>query len=197
MIDEVISVLKDKLNDYVKFKTGHLEDKVVLPEGSKLDPSQFQLNNITPMLINIDEEKTVRLPDRFGGVIKNGLRTEFNPDIAVNLLVLFVVRFDDYRQSMKFLSLIIKFFQRTRIIDRSNTPSLSPEIDRLTIELQALPLADQNELWMSLNSTYQPSLLYKVRMLVFKDTESSEDVYEITQTQINISMENNGGKASI
>ena len=197
MIDEVISVLKDKLNDYVRFKTGHPEDKVVLPEGSKLDPSQFQLNNITPMLINIDEEKTARLPDRFGGVIKNGLRTEFNPDIAVNLLVLFVVRFDDYRQSMKFLSLIIKFFQRTRIIDRSNTPSLSPEIDRLTIELQALPLADQNELWMSLNSTYQPSLLYKVRMLVFKDTESSEDVYEITKTQINISIAGNGGKASI
>jgi len=188
MIDEVLLILRDKLNDYVKLKTGNPEDKVALPDGSKLDPSQFLVNSITPMLINVEEEKNLREADRFAGVIKNGVRTEFNPNISVNLLVLFVARFTDYQQSMKSLSLIIKFFQRNRIINRENTPTLSDDIERLTIELQALPLTEQNELWRSLNSTYQPSLLYKVSMLVFKDTESSETVHEVTKTVINISI---------
>jgi len=188
MIDEVLLILKDKLNEYVRIKTDHPEDKVVFPDGSKPDSSQFALNNITAMLINIEEEKMVRSADRFGGVVKNGLRTGVNPSIPVNLLVLFVARFADYQQSMKFLSLIIKFFQRNRVLDHANTPSLSPEIGKLTIELQALPLAEQNELWNSLRSAYQPSLLYKVSMLVFNDTESIQVISDVNQVELDISI---------
>jgi hypothetical protein len=188
MIDEVLITLKDKLNEYVCLKSNHPEDKVVFPDGSKLDPSQFPINNITPILINIEEEKSIRSADRFSGVVRNGLRTEVNPSIPVNLLVLFVVRFADYEQSMKFLSLIIRFFQRNRVLDHSNTPSLSPEIDKLTVELQALPLAEQNELWNSLRSAYQPSLLYKVSMLVFNDKESIQVAKDVNNIELDISI---------
>ncbi|MDB4918386.1 DUF4255 domain-containing protein [Mucilaginibacter sp.] len=188
MIDEVLITLKDKLNEYVCLKTDHPEDTVVFPDGSKLDPSQFPLNNITPILINIEEEKSIRSADRFSGVVRNGLRTEVNPSIPVNLLILFVVRFADYEQSMKILSLIIRFFQRNRVFDHANTPTLSPELSKFTMELQALPLAEQNELWNSLRSAYQPSLLYKVSMLVFNDKESIQVIRDVNKVELDISI---------
>lgn len=188
MIYEILATLKDKLNEYICLKIDDPDDIVAFPDGGKLDPSQFPLNNITLVLINIEEEKSVRSADRFGGVVRNGLRTEINPSIPVNLLILFVVRFTDYQQSMKVLSLVIRFFQRNRVFDHTNTPSLSPELSKFTVELQALPLAEQNELWSSLHSSYQPSLLYKVSMLVFNDKESIQVIQDVNKIDLNISI---------
>lgn len=174
MINDVLVMLKDKLNAYCRLKTGSAEDKVVFPDGSNLDPAKFPNNSIVPMLVNFEEEKTIRSANRFQGVVRNGIKTEGNPSIPLNLIVLFVVKFTDYEQTMKFLSLIIKFFQSNRVHDQYNTPALNPEIGTLTMELLALPINQQNELWSSLRAAYQPSVLYKISMLTFHDSDSME-----------------------
>ena len=40
------------------------------------------------------------------------------------------------------------------------------------MELTTLPFAEQNEVWSALRTTYHPSVLYKVKMVVFKDEET-------------------------
>ncbi|HEX8279216.1 MAG TPA: DUF4255 domain-containing protein [Segetibacter sp.] len=189
MFNEVLVILRDKLNGYFRLKADVVEDKVAFLDGTKTDPIAFPLNNVVPLLINIEEEKALRPPNRFEGLIRNGIKTAINPNININLLVLFVSRFSDYEQSLKFLSLIVKFFQRNPVFDQQNTPELSLEIQKLKIELITLPVSQQNELWSSLRTTYLPSVLYKISMLVFQDDEAIElvpETHEFKTTVYNI-----------
>jgi len=186
MIDEIIVLLKDKLNGYFKLKTTVSEDVVNFIDGSKFDPVSFPVNNVSPLLINIEEDKTLRQADRFEGKMRNGIKTQVNPTLCINLLVLFVCNFSEYRQSLKFLSLIMKFFQRNQVVDHYNTPELDQEVDKLKIELVTLPLSQQNEIWNSLRTSYVPSVLYKISMLVFHDEESIEVAREINEIRTNV-----------
>jgi hypothetical protein len=189
MINDVLVMLRDKLNDYCRLKTGSSEDKVVFPDGADLDPAGYPINSVIPILVNFEEEKNLRAANRFDGTINNGIKTGGNPAIALNLMVLFVVRFSDYEQTMKFLSLIIKFFQRNAVYDQQNTPSLNPEISKLRMELLTLSFSERNELWNSLGGPYQPSVLYKISLLVFHDDESMEVSGHISEVQTNFNLQ--------
>ena len=57
------------------------------------------------------------------------------PEVRLNLHVLFLARFKQYEESLRYLSLVIKYFQNHRLIDHHNSPELSDEITQLTIEL--------------------------------------------------------------
>ena len=181
-------MLKEKLNNYFKLKVNSPEDKVAFLDGSKMDPISFPINNVVPVLINIEEERTLRPPNRFEGVLQNGIRTNILPQISVNLSVLFVCKFSDYEQSLKFLSLIIKFFQRNQVFNQQSSPSLNPAIEKLKVELVTLSVSQKNEIWSSLRTTYLPSVLYKISLLVFQDDESFEVVGETTEVETNVSI---------
>ncbi len=91
------------------------------------------------------------------------------PDIRLNLYILFVVHFKPYEAGLGWLSKIIRYFQANPTFDRSNAPELGDEIERLVLELITLPLEQQNNLWSALRTTYQPSVLYKVGLMIYRD----------------------------
>lgn len=188
MIDEVLVMLKEKLNNYFKLKVSSPEDKVAFLDGSKMDPISFPINNVVPVLINVEEEKTLRPPNRYEGVLQNGIRTNILPSISINLSVLFVCKFSDYEQSLKFLSLVIKFFQRNQVFNQQNSPSLNPEIEKLKVELMTVSASQKNEIWSSLRTTYLPSVLYKISLLVFHDEESLEVIGDTQEIQTKLSI---------
>jgi hypothetical protein len=188
MFDEVLVLVRNKLNTFLHAyieKSGSAQgsgEYVAFLEGDKMEPLVFPLNKITPILINVEEEKVLRLADRYEGVVRAGKRTEMNPSIRINLQVLFVSRFSNYEQSLKFLSLIVRFFQKNPLFDLDSTS----EIEKLRAELVTLPINQQNELWNSLRTTYLPSVLYRFSVLVFRDDETSDfnEVSEITLREI-------------
>jgi hypothetical protein len=186
MINEVLLLLKDKLNSYFRLKANVPEDKVAFIDGSKMDPISFPIDHVIPLLINVGEERLLRPADRFEGLVRNGIKTQINPTINLSLSVLFVSRFADYEQSLKFLSLVVKFFQHNPVFDQTNTPGLNPNIDKLRSELITLPNAEQNSLWSSLRTTYTPSVLYKIGLLAFADDETLEIVGETRSIQTTI-----------
>ncbi|MEM7370311.1 MAG: DUF4255 domain-containing protein [Bacteroidota bacterium] len=142
---------------------------------------KFPLNRVTPILINMEEETQLRKADRFSRMSSNGLRAHVQPDIRLNLYILFVSHFYDYTDALHYISLIIKYFQHKPIFDHRNSPELSDEIEELIVELVTLPFAQQNEVWSSLRSAYHPSVLYKVKMLVFQDQPVSGQSVSTTQ----------------
>ena len=64
---------------------------------------------------------------------------------------------------------VLQFFQSYRVFDQDSAPGLSDKIEKLTVELLTLPFSEQNHLWGVLRAAYHPSLLYKLRMVVFSD----------------------------
>lgn len=177
MIHSVLSVLKEQLNEFFKIKAAVEGDLVKFIDSGNNDPISFTNNAVTPFLINVSEDRTFRNPDQFRGVTQNGIQTQINPEIRIELLVLFVSKFSDYSQALNFLSYVIKCFQARRVITQRNSPELSGEnIERLILELVTLPLEEQNQVWHALNTSYLPSVLYRVRVLTFIDEENIKHV---------------------
>lgn len=178
MINVVLNVLKDKLNEYFINVVDNVEGNIVeFIVAKSNDPISFRDDKVTPFLINISEDRKFRNPDQYSGIIKDGIRTQMNPEIRIELLVLFVSKFENYDQGLRFLSHVIKFFQANRIFNPLNTPQLSDEnIEKLIVELISIPLEEQNQVWHSLSTSYLPSVLYKIRLLSYLDDISVEYV---------------------
>jgi hypothetical protein len=174
MIGEVLVFLRDRLNDYIQAMSGTPspdagEDKVLLIDGEKMDPVEFRPGAITALLINIEQETTQRGADPYRSISVDGLPLRVQPDIRLNLYVLFVARYKVYEQGLDSLSKVIRCFQTHRVFDHDSAPALSPSVEKLVLELVTQPLSEQNEIWSALRTSYHPSVLYRVRMIVFKD----------------------------
>lgn len=173
MIHTALNVLREGLNEYLKIKTGSTNDLVKYIVSENNDSVSFANNVVTPFLINISEDRKFRNSKQYSGETKNGLRTQINPEIRIELQVLFVSKFSDYNQALYLLSYVIKYFQSKRAFLPLDSPELTAEnIEKLTVELITLPLEEQNQVWHSLSTSYLPSVLYKVRLLSFVDDES-------------------------
>ena len=174
MIDDAMLFLRQHLSSALKSLSGAPPDDagdelVVFVDDAKMDCVTFKPGAISVLLVNIEQETTLREPDLYSRVSTNGVSESVQPEIRINLYVLFVAQFTQYEQSLKYLSRIVQHFQTHRVFDQKNAPELSQRIDRLALELITLPFSEQNEIWNALRTAYRPSVLYKVRMIVFRD----------------------------
>ncbi len=185
MIHDAMNLLNNKLNAYIKLKAGITEEKVRFLDGANFDPIQFPLDYITPVIVNIKEERTLRQNDYGLPKLVNGLKVGGNPEINLELIVLFVSRFKQYDQGLKFLSMIIHFFQANKLIDRVTAPELSEEIGRLHIEMLTMPISEQNDIWNALRVGYLPSVAFKIGVLNYKDGDSLAQLNEMSDIQLN------------
>ena len=174
MIGDALVFLKNQLNSYVKPIRDHdgtQPDPVEFISGDAMDPLSFKSGVISVLLINLEEEHTLRPPDLYLRTTTNGAQQSVQPDIRLNLLTLFVAHYPKYEDSLHTLSLVIRYFQQHRVFTHAEAPELSESIERLVVELVTLPLAQQNEIWSALRVPYHPSVLYKVKMVVFQDSD--------------------------
>lgn len=179
MISEVLLHLKSTLNEHLKAQSGWVpteawEDKVVLPDGELMEPVTFKLGAVTELLINLEEENTLRSANPYRRTLVDGTTLQVQPDIRLNLYLLFVARFKQYEQGLRYLSRIIRYFQSHRVLDRASAPALPTGVEKLVLELVTLPFSEQNEIWNALRTTYHPSVLYKVSLIVYHDEEVRE-----------------------
>ena len=75
MISKVLVFLKEQLNAHLRAKSGtppgaSVEEKVVFVDDDKMDPINFKVGAVSALLINIEEERALRDPDRYKRVWK-------------------------------------------------------------------------------------------------------------------------------
>lgn len=136
------------------------EGKTVFNEKSDDKSSHYLL--IT--LINIEEEKHLRPPQRtreFGGM-QIGKQ---NPEVNLNLYVLFTAFSSEYLTCLGIISDAISFFQHKNYFDASNTPTLHPKIQKMVADMHSLTFEQQNYMWGLMGAKYLPSVVYKLRTL--------------------------------
>ncbi len=178
MLSEILILLKDAVNEYLRSALGprseYVDGKYVdFLETTKADSAEFKANLVTLLLVNLEEDHLPRPADPHRRTLPDGTFLRMQPPIYINAYVLFVARFPDYATNIQFISRIMQFFQVRRVLDSENTPSLGDRgIERLAMDLMTLPFSEQNHLWGMLRSAYQPSLLYRVRTAVFSDVDA-------------------------
>lgn len=188
MIAQAIQFLRNQLNAHMDFVSSDTpsestEDPVVFVDLTNVDPIQFKLNAVSVLLINVEQNQILRPDDPYKRLSNAGVAQKIQPDIRLNLSVLFVARFRRYEDGLAQLSQMIRFFQSRPVFNHDNAPELSDDIEQLVLELTTLPFNQQNEVWSALRTTYLPSLLYKVKMIVFRD-ENAVSVPVVTQKDV-------------
>lgn len=174
MISSVFKALRNALLDYLQRRTGFTptaaaSELVVFPSSDKLDAIDIKLGAMTMLLINVEEDRRARPADPFRRSMHDGTTIAVQAPVPLNLHILFVARFSDYLESLKYVGLVAQFFQAHRIIDHDVLPTLDDDVDKLVCELITTPVTEDNHVWRGLNMPYQPSLLYRIRMVVVQD----------------------------
>ena len=186
MIETALHILTQKLNEYVQIKGNVTEDRVVFLEGNQSQQISFKDNRVTVILVNLEEEREYRKGNPYMAQDRLGNSYAVQPEIRLNLYVLFVTNSEKYLQAMRFLSLVIQFFQANRVFERQDHPELGEEIEKLWLELVTLPFSQQNEVWNALRTTYHPSALYKVRMITYSDREALQFAQRTSEVALQV-----------
>jgi hypothetical protein len=127
-------------------------------------------NQIGVALVNVEEERVLKtqLPEP---TFINGRQVTLEPEIKLNLDVLFAAHFKDYRAALIALSSVITFFQAHPRFASDDHPDLDPAITRLVPELRSLGYEQLNQLWAFVGGKQLPSVVYRVRLVVLQDIE--------------------------
>lgn len=184
MIHDVFDVLKRQLNTFVGSRLAidaeadttipDPYEYVGYPDGTNGDGLAMPKNRISLVLCNVEEETTLRSPTPHQMKSRNGAVYRTSSDVRINLLILFVANHERYPSALRLLSLVIEYFQANRRLDGETVPKFPDLVDHLAVELVTMTLAEQNEVWGTLRSPYHPSVMYRVKMLVFRN-EGAED----------------------
>lgn len=172
MLDKTVIFLRDLLNkDFLGGLEGASEPPVRFPTYDQTGAIKFPTDAVSIMLINMERETVLRPAEPYVRVLDNGSEQTINPDIRLILYLMFVASYAHYETGLGALSRVVAFFQRNRIFTHETYSELNADLDKLIVELITLPLKDSHDLWSALRAAYQPSVLFQVKLVVFRDVE--------------------------
>jgi hypothetical protein len=182
MIGTTIGYLRRRVDSHLRTilaieADGSTPPLVNFLEGAKLDPLVVPLGTISMLVVNVNEDREFRDPDRFQRRISGGVAfrvEQHQPDIHLEILVLFLAKFQDYVHAWNQLSQVMLFFQEHAFFDAEQDADLPDGIGRLVCELCSLSFQQQNELWSSLKIPLQPAVLYRFRLLTFSGPATAQ-----------------------
>ena len=197
MIDKALTFLNNQVNEYINVKTNFTNivklTSIVDQEGSVLLP----VNTIGMTLVNVEEERLAKAQSPYRSS-SSGSMTVLNPEIKLNLFVLFAAHPDIeaglttnlYFQGLNQLSYVVQFFQGKYLFNHQNSPELDAKIERLAIDLYTLPIEQQNYLWAAIGAKYMPSVLYRVRLVTVQQDSLLSSGEPITSIASQIAQKN-------
>jgi|SRR5882672_158953 len=173
MLDVAVNFLARELNTYLLARTGGtfgsaLLSRVVDDGGKWAIPD----DQIGVALVNIDEERAVKsqLPQT---VYANGRQVVLEPEIKLNLYLMFAAKFKQYDQGLRQLSQVLLFFQARPVFTPERYPGLDPRIEKLGVDLISLTFEQLNQLWAFVGAKQLPAVVYRVRLAALQDPEPS------------------------
>jgi hypothetical protein len=94
---------------------------------------------------------------------------------------MFVANFPDpnYIESLRYISLVLEFFQGTQLFNSSNLPMLSANVDKLSFEFINFSFDELNSVWSLMGLKYMPSAMYKLKLLTFTNNLIREEVTSV------------------
>ncbi len=183
MIDAALAFLVKELNGYLLARTGEsFGDAQLTPPVDDVGRWVIADDHIGVSLLNVDEERVLKaqVPE---ATWVNGRQVMLEPEVKLNLDVLFAAKFKQYPQSLKYLSRVVTFFQAHPRFVSDEYPGLDPAIERLVPELRSLGFEQLNQLWAFVGGKQLPSVVYRVRLVALQDIEPRSIASPITRIQ--------------
>ncbi len=189
MIYTALDHIRDELNQSFRYQQDTGEDRVVVSNIVEQDGSvpPHVDNKVLMFLVNIEKE-TAGSQRAAPAPTGEGPAAVYGPPLCLNLHVMFAAHFsgDNYDESLKAISHTVSFFQRRRELHPDVVEGAAGRIDRIVMDIENLDIRDLGSLWGVLSGKYLPSVLYKVRMVVFASPDVSDVESTITSVETRI-----------
>ena len=130
-------------------------------------------------LLSVEREATQGISNSIASA-SGHFATISSPPVYANLNIVIAAVFSDkrYKEGLSFLSQAITFLQ--------TTSSFIVSGNKYTIELLSPTLQDQSNIWTQLGGKYYPSVVCKIRRLMFDADEVKRAAIEVSGSQNNI-----------
>lgn len=171
MIDLALQFLVSELNAFLLARTGTEFGKA--ETGRLVDDTGKWVtkeNQIGVALLNVEEERTTRMQTPQPAFVA-GQQVILQPELRLNLHVVFAAYFQNYDQGLRQLSNVLTFFQSHPVFDPGEHPSLDPRFVRLAVDLISLTYEQLNQVWAFIGGKQLPSVIYRVRLVALQDVE--------------------------
>ena len=189
MINESLQFIADELNKYLVLKMGPATEppRLVLGNVSRLFDGEVAaagLNNkVILSLVNVEEDRVAKQQENF---VRTDASTRYkNPQLYLNLYILFSANRSGYTDSLTHLSYILQFFQFQNVFTQITHPDMDVRIQKLCVDLCTLSFEQVNHLWSTLGGKYIPSVLYKIRQITIDEDLTVSESGFIKEVQIN------------
>lgn len=192
MIDYTLEFLRGELESFLltHIPMGETErvkvSNIVTQDGEDDNtPTQLSRNRILCSVVHMQEERIGREPGK-SIVSEDGKVKYREPDLRLNLYLLFAAHFEHYQTGMRNLSGVISFFQSHRVFDPRNYPHMNSALNRLIVDTHTFSMDQAFQFWQSLGGKFLPSMLYKVRLLTFQESILQSLAEPILDTDTNL-----------
>jgi hypothetical protein len=183
MIKEVLTILRNKLNDSVNgLKDGqHSGDIAVVDDIAKHDDDTSGLDDkVVITLLNVEEESTLKNRSWYTRTTISENPPVYdmkkqNPPAYLNLYLMIAANRNAYDKSLSDISKVIEIFQTNNVLEY--TDSDVGKNFKFRIELHSIPFEQLSYIWGLLGGKVMPSALYKVSVV---------KIEAITKTNINL-----------
>lgn len=184
MLEKALQFTRDVLDQFLRSRFGLTDKAVVInnvinPGG---DIPQLNQNKIVISLLNIEQETNKQFYGR-NQRLKNGDFADINPEERYNLDILFSSNFQDYSETLKFLNATLEFFQANNTIDRSVFSNLPEGMNRLDYDIEQISYHQMHSLWSAMGAKYQPSVIYKIRLIRIQTDQTIRVLPEVTSVE--------------
>jgi hypothetical protein len=171
MIDLALQFVVAELNSFLFARTGSEFGKAEL--GRLVDDTGKWVgtdNQIAAALINLEEERAVKaqVPET---TYLRGRQVLLQPELKINLHVVFAANFQRYDQALRQLSYVLMFFQSHPVFTRDEYAAMDPRMARLAVDLLSLSYEQLNQVWAFIGGKQLPSVFYRMRLVLLQDAE--------------------------
>ena len=191
MINRLLSAIRNELNEFIKVKDPTnfgTQDIVVLSRLVEQNGTlAFTTSNnnqsehkIVVTLVNVEEDRTFKDQTNFKKTTRDSI-ISINPEIHINLSVLFTAYSTSYDTALLILGYVLGFFQMKNVFNPQNTPSLNGVVENASVILETLSAEQNNHLWGYIGAKYMPSVVYRLKMLTIQEGQIQAEGPAITK----------------
>ncbi len=183
MINSALQFTGDVLDQFLRNRFGLDESKVIMNRLIETNGSipAANSNKVIISLINIEKETAKPFSSR-GARSADGSFVDIRPSERYNLDVLISSNFDDYSETLKFLNASILFFQVNPVLEGRSFPGIPQDLSKLEFEIEKMTYHQMQSLWTAMGAKYQPSVIYKARLITIQGAQIQGFTAQVNQT---------------
>lgn len=183
MINEALQFTQNVLDQFLMKRFGLDKSTVVLNNLIESDGSlpTINRNKVVISLINIEKETTKAFYVH-NQRLTNGNYPDIKPSERYNLDVMISSNFNVYGETLKFLNAVILFFQVHTSLDATSFSNIPAGLTRLEFDIEKISYHQMQSLWTAMGAKYQPSIIYRMRLVTIQGNEIEGFTLPISKT---------------